>query len=354
MADHAKQPVCANCYYNFPNGEPDDFCPRCGQQNHEVNIGFGHVVEEFLEGVFHFDGKVFRTAGLLMFKPGQLTKRFLEGHRMPYVPPIRLYVFISFVFFALLSLLRGPHKTEKHGADDFSAEKRKEYFTQAADKGHDLAAWHQDSLMTTFRQQLQAELDDTTGAYNDDNGANIKVAGVRFSLAEYKRLTADITDAQLDSMISRKGYAPGFFTRKGLRVLAVFRDASQEEIFHQLLRGTSILLFLLMPLAALLLKGAYFQQHRHYVSHLIFTVHMHCFLFVFIALLLLLEKVNLPQILNGALALVPVVYFVVALHTFYQQKWSKTIFKSLMLSFAYSIVLVVAGLAVGFGGLLYI
>ena len=56
------------------------------------------MVEEFLEGVFHFDGKVFRTAGLLMFKPGQLTKRFLEGPRMPYVPPIRLYVFISFVF----------------------------------------------------------------------------------------------------------------------------------------------------------------------------------------------------------------------------------------------------------------
>ena len=353
MADHAKQPACANCHYNFPVGEPDEFCPRCGQQNHEVNIGFGHVVEEFLEGVFHFDGKVFRTAGLLLFKPGQLTKRFLEGHRMPYVPPIRLYVFISFVFFALLSLLGAPHETEKHGADDFSAKKRKEYFSQATGKGHDLQTWRQDSIMNVYRQMMQEQLDDTAGAYNATNGANIKVYGMRFSLYEYKKLNASLTNTQLDSIIRSKDHEPGFISRKAVRALIRWKGVSTEEIFHQLLRGTSILLFLLMPLAALLLKATYFRQHRHYVSHLIFTVHIHCFLFVYLAVMLLLEKLNLPDIVLGLLMLVPVAYFVVALHTFYREKWGKTVLKSLVLSLAYSITLFVAGLAVGFGGLLY-
>ena len=99
-----KQPACTNCAYAFAPGEPDEFCPRCGQQNHLPVIGFGHMVEEFLEGVFHFDGKVFRTAGLLLFKPGELTRRYLAGQRMPYVPPLRLYVFLSFVYFLLLSV----------------------------------------------------------------------------------------------------------------------------------------------------------------------------------------------------------------------------------------------------------
>lgn len=76
-----KQPACTNCAYAFVPDEPNEFCPRCGQQNHSVIIGFGHLVEEFLEGVFHFDGKVFRTAGLLLFKPGELTRRYLAGQR---------------------------------------------------------------------------------------------------------------------------------------------------------------------------------------------------------------------------------------------------------------------------------
>ncbi|SMB85080.1 conserved hypothetical protein [Hymenobacter roseosalivarius DSM 11622] len=81
-----KLPACANCHYTFPPDRPNEFCPRCGQQNHELSLSAGHVLEETLEGLFHFDGKVFRTAKLLLFKPGELTKRFLEGKRMPYVP----------------------------------------------------------------------------------------------------------------------------------------------------------------------------------------------------------------------------------------------------------------------------
>ena len=65
------------------------------------------------------------------------------------------------------------------------------------------------------------------------------------------------------------------------------------------------------------------------------------------------RKVNLLEIVSGALALISVVYFVVALHTFYQRKCSNIVFKSLALSFAYGVVLIVAGLVSGFGGLLY-
>ena len=55
MAGHARQPACASCYYRFQPGEPNEFCPRREQQNHDINLGFGHVLEEGLEGIFHFE-----------------------------------------------------------------------------------------------------------------------------------------------------------------------------------------------------------------------------------------------------------------------------------------------------------
>ena len=65
------------------------------------------------------------------------------------------------------------------------------------------------------------------------------------------------------------------------------------------------------------------------------------------------KKVNLSEIVSSTLVLISVVCFVVALHTFYLRKWSNIVFKSVMLSFAYSVVLVVAGLVSGFSGLFY-
>ena len=107
MPHSAKQPICLNCTFAFVPEIPDDFCPRCGQQNQAIDLHVSHVLEETMEGLFHFDGKVFRTLQLLLFRPGELTRRFLAGHRMPYVPPIRLYIFISFLFFLALTMLKG-------------------------------------------------------------------------------------------------------------------------------------------------------------------------------------------------------------------------------------------------------
>ena len=93
--------TCPNCNYRF--AEVNNYCANCGQENHDLNMPFGHVVLEVLEGTFHFDTKIFRTLKLLLFKPGRLTAEFIQNKRAPYVPPIRLYVFVSFIFFLVLA-----------------------------------------------------------------------------------------------------------------------------------------------------------------------------------------------------------------------------------------------------------
>lgn len=89
--------ICPNCAYEFHG--IDNYCPNCGQENHNIDVPFKHLFLELLEGTLHFDTKIIHTLKLLLFKPGQLTEQFVQNKRAAYVPPIRLYVFISFIFF---------------------------------------------------------------------------------------------------------------------------------------------------------------------------------------------------------------------------------------------------------------
>ncbi|AMJ67365.1 DUF3667 domain-containing protein [Hymenobacter sp. PAMC 26628] len=363
MAHHATQQAdCANCHFAFVPGEPREFCPRCGQQNHAVEISFGHVAEEFLEGIFHFDGKVFRTAGLLLFRPGELTRRFLAGQRVPYVPPIRLYVFISFVFFLLLGTVLGHEEPAER------TETKQLVKIDALD-GMKLGLGADSSKLTpkqkVRRRQSLDSLNRTVaaainpippgvarGPKKGPRGPGVESlgnsGGSLKTIADH--LPTNPTDAQVDSVLRKNGDKPDYFHRLVVRRAARWVHSTREEVVHQVLRGGSILLFLLMPLAALLLKGAYFRQHRYYISHLVFTIHVQCFLFIFIALLIGLDKLHAPDWLSNLLNLAPIVYFVVAMHTFYQQSWGKTVAKSLLLGTAYSCVLLLVVLLVGVAG----
>lgn len=378
MAHHATHlPACANCGYSFPADTPAEFCPRCGQQNHEVNISFGHLVEETLEGLFHFDGKVFRTAGLLLFRPGVLTRQFLEGRRMPYVPPVRLYVFLSFVFFLLLSSATKPeHGRERpvqlftrqaasltKSANDSARQQEQQVLRALAETA---TPARRDSLRRAFatsvrqragQQPLQAAAlsqphKDSAARKRPDTGFNISVMGLRLTEEEVAQLPEDITQAQVDSVLRSKSATPGFWNRLGVKRAVHWHHVTSEEAVHQILRGLSLLIFLIMPLAALLLKGIYFRQHRHYISHLIFTVHVHCFLFVYFGVVLLLSKLSFLAWAEDYVLLLPAVYFVVALRNFYLQSWLKTALKSLLLGISYGFTLSLALMLVALGGLI--
>lgn len=339
MAHHSKQPACANCHYAFPVGEPDEFCSRCGQQNHDVDLRFAHVLEEGLEGIFHFDSKVFQTLKLLLFRPGELTRQFLAGHRVPFVPPIRLYVFISFVFFLALSLLSG-HGDERKPLRETVAE------NQRAGRGKDV------ELIPGFRIQVRT---DTAAPPQDTAGrprakAYFRAFGVQLDKFDFDKMPEELSAAQADSLLRGTGQAPTFTNRMVVRRAARWHNVSAENVKHQLLRGASLLLFLLMPLAALLLRGAYFRQRRYYLSHLIFTIHLQCFMFIALLLMALLGKVPVLDKASSLLWLVVWGYFVLALRRFYDQGWGRTLAKAVVLSGAYVLTVVFSMVAVALVG----
>ncbi len=91
---------CQNCA--APLQGP--FCHQCGQHDIDLHRSFGHVFMEALESFLHFDGKFFTDTRDLLFRPGVVTRDFNEGRRARHVPPLRLYIFVSLVFFLFLSL----------------------------------------------------------------------------------------------------------------------------------------------------------------------------------------------------------------------------------------------------------
>lgn len=72
----------------------------CGQSAEELHRSVVRLVAEAFESFTHFDGRFWRTLPLL-FKPGQLTRTYIDGHRAGQIPPLRLFlVALLLVFFA--------------------------------------------------------------------------------------------------------------------------------------------------------------------------------------------------------------------------------------------------------------
>jgi hypothetical protein len=90
--------TCLNCQSAVSGA----YCGQCGQKTHVHRTlrGFGH---DILHGVFHFDGKIWRTVPMLLLNPGHLTRRYIHGERARFVSPIALFLFCVFLTFAIFS-----------------------------------------------------------------------------------------------------------------------------------------------------------------------------------------------------------------------------------------------------------
>ncbi|MGC1520140.1 MAG: DUF3667 domain-containing protein [Steroidobacteraceae bacterium] len=84
------------------------YCANCGQAADVHVPSTAELVHEALEGITHSDSRLWRTLYLLWFKPGELTREFIAGRRAAYLPPFRLYLVLSIIFF-LVASISGTH-----------------------------------------------------------------------------------------------------------------------------------------------------------------------------------------------------------------------------------------------------
>lgn len=100
---HTQESACLNCGTALVGSH----CHACGQAAH-VHRTLSAFFHDLLHGVLHFEGKIWRTLPLLAWKPGQLTREYIDGRRASYVSPIALFLFVTFLTFAVINAVGGP------------------------------------------------------------------------------------------------------------------------------------------------------------------------------------------------------------------------------------------------------
>jgi hypothetical protein len=74
------------------------YCHECGQSSDLRHRSILHLLGEAPEGLFHADGRLWRTLPALFFRPGVLGKDYLEGRIARHVPPLRMFLVSLLIF----------------------------------------------------------------------------------------------------------------------------------------------------------------------------------------------------------------------------------------------------------------
>ena len=104
--EHHLAPIgtpCANC--GTPLNGP--WCYVCGQSAEDFHRSILRLLGEVVEGLLHMDGRLWRTVPDLLLRPGRLTRSYLEGHRAPQIPPLRLFLVVLLGIFLISGLTGG-------------------------------------------------------------------------------------------------------------------------------------------------------------------------------------------------------------------------------------------------------
>lgn len=318
-----KDKNCLNCGTEVP----DRFCSHCGQENVETKESFGHLVNHFFQDITHYDSKFLSTLKYLFFYPGYLTKRYLAGHRADFVNPIRLYVFTSFVFFLILSMVNS-------GGDTVRAEEVESSVRQTAGRALEAARLRlEDSLSRATNRA------DSIGIEKAIRGLEYggqPFLGVRKRTArEYDSLQRALTPEERDGFLQRK------FIGKMLSLRERYGSRAEEVLKNKFTHNYPKLMFILLPFFALVLKWFFSRSKMYYAEHGIFSIHIHTFIFLLSIPLMLINLLLRYDDLYGWMLLLVFIYYVFALRNVYGKTFGGALWRaalSLVVYFAGTVV----------------
>jgi hypothetical protein len=93
---------CVNCQAEMLG----EYCAKCGEQRVTPELrSMRYIIGNIVSDLTTLDGKVWKTALTVLFRPGQLEKDFAQGRRVDYMKPITLFFLFNvlFVMFATIS-----------------------------------------------------------------------------------------------------------------------------------------------------------------------------------------------------------------------------------------------------------
>ena len=249
---------CPNCGARIAG----QFCQGCGQPAHLHVPSAREFLHEFIAHYVALEGKLWKSLALLLFRPGRLTRDYIEGKRARYVEPLRLYLSFSIIFFAIFKLGGanigiGKPDTPPAGRAEASVE-------QKAGKAREA------TVAPALRAREQAR-EERRLAREKNNDQDLIVLGEGDD-AKAERLAASVHPA---------------LGAKVAQFLQLPKEERNDAMLRALSSYTPYAIFLLMPVFAALLKLLYLGSGRRYGEHLLFALHTNAFAFLALSLWML-------------------------------------------------------------------
>lgn len=342
-----KETDCLNCGTTVP----DRFCPHCGQENTEPHETFWHMVQHFLYDITHFDSKFFDSMKYLLLKPGFLPAEYIRGKRASYLNPVKKYVFTSAIFFVLFfSVFKATESIELNVDNELTREDRLTYIR----KGE--AALKKNPADSNWVLMMRDLRDTTKKLTNKDmiqyweDFDFFKVGKRSYKNREmYDSVQESLPAGEQDNWLQRKLQYRNLELKKKYQFDP---DYGARKMFDVLLHKLPVLLFVSLPVFALLLKLLYLRRKKYYYAdHGIFSIYHYIFSFFLFLVVFGLDKINDYfdwwglELLTVLIFLSGGVYLFLAMRRFYGQGFFKTLIKFILLNIGALLSLIVLFLA---------
>lgn len=345
---------CRNCGATVTGA----YCSNCGQPAHlhRSLVSLGH---DILHGVFHFEGKVWHTVPELLFFPGRLTRRYIDGERAKFVSPMALYLFIVFLMFAVIPFTGTSLETEIADNDPLGvAEQFKENIDSQIEKLNDQIEAKREQLAetepTAAAERKKIE-DDITGLIAAREAQQAMISGdwrnmVKFAQDQEAKATADAKA----SAPQVPGVTDKIDDTENRLKNAVKQAADNPALLAYKLKTTGYKFsWALIPLSVPFMWLLFFwRRDIHAYDHAIFITYSISFMMLFATIVTLLYDLGVSAWIWGtAIGIVPPLHLYKQLRGAYGVSrfgaWVRLFLLTLMITFVltlFGVILVAVGM----------
>ncbi len=236
------------------------YCWNCGQRGNTRLISLVELIKDAFGDMFELDSRLWRTLIPLVRRPGHLTEQYLQGRRARFMPPFRMYLVLSFLFFLLSQLLGDGPGVNMEG--DFS-----------------------DGVQDGVTETQQARLVEDLESAGISPEAAAETVRQLETAQEAAQQAADAVGQESNCEFDRIETGFGWIDRQFPmeRQVRICEDITRDKgrrIVERWIDNAPVAALAVLPIMALLLKALYPLSRRYYVEHLLMLVHFHSFLFL--------------------------------------------------------------------------
>lgn len=337
--------VCLNCQH--PLDISDEYCSNCGQLNSTKKLAFNDFFNEFFAGILAYDSRFYRTLGVLLFKPGKISKDYIEGKRVRYANPYRFYLSASIIFFLLWSIPQDFGNNQVIGTlnpDDAQVAELDSALTAQRAVNPVLDSLLRDKISIspdTVKKEKEvvyfSERDLDSLSFFKRTRRKLEVF-----FNYYKRTEEKNIDAALEGLNYTNSRFNHWLFKKTVDVHSFLNEPG--VFLNYFFSKLPFIIFFYLPVFALFIWLLYLRRPFTYMEHLIFTFHNQTTWFVLFGIDILLDYIFNTDWFTGLMIFIFVFYLYKAFRRFYGQGRVKTILKFIIINIIFFTLAIVAAI----------